>query len=50
MTYAILPLTNDPRQVFTADVMLDGGHEKPGSASLPDSGQEFSQITVQGIL
>ena len=24
MTYAILPLTNDPWQVFTADVMLDG--------------------------
>ncbi len=24
MTYAILPLTNDPRQVFTAGVMPDG--------------------------
>ena len=24
MTYAILPLTNDPWQVFTADVLLDG--------------------------
>ena len=24
MTYAILPLTNDPRQAFTAGVMPDG--------------------------
>ena len=24
MTYAILPLTNDPWQVFTADVVIDG--------------------------
>ena len=24
MTYAVLPLTNDPWQVFTADVMIDG--------------------------
>ena len=32
MTYAILPLTNDPWQVFTAGVMLDG---EPFRAQIP---------------
>ena len=46
MTYAILPLTNDPWQVFTADVMLDGEpfHAQISVRWLPAAGRWFLSV------
>ena len=46
MTYAILPLANDPWQVFTADVEIDGDpfHAQISVRWLPAAGRWFLSV------
>lgn len=46
MTYAILPLTNDPWQVFTVDVVIDGEpfHAQISVRWLPAAGRWFLSV------